>query len=158
MSDRTSTRDRRSGILLFLLGGLAVADGALGLWATFSPRGFYDDFPGGGRTWVSVDGPYNEHLVRDFGSLNLALAVMLAVAAVTLAPLIVRAVAVATIVYGVPHLIYHLRHLDPYDGSDAVANITSLSLAVLAPVAVLLLARESRVVAPGDPEPARTHA
>ena len=35
---------------------------------------FYDDFPGLGRSWVAADGPYNEHLVRDVGALNLALA------------------------------------------------------------------------------------
>ena len=39
-----------------------------------APKSFYEDFPGAGRVWVAVDGPYNEHLVRDVGSLNLALA------------------------------------------------------------------------------------
>ena len=46
---------------------LVVVGGSTGLWATLSPRSFYDEFPGGGRAWVAADGPYNEHLVRDFG-------------------------------------------------------------------------------------------
>ena len=53
---------------------LAISALVLGFWAAFDPRGFYANFPGGGRHWVSADGPYNEHLVRDFGSLNLGLA------------------------------------------------------------------------------------
>ena len=44
----------------------------VGLQALFTPRSFYDDFPLG-RGWVAMDGPYNQHLVRDVGSLNLAL-------------------------------------------------------------------------------------
>ena len=54
-----------------ILALLAITSVQLGLWATFAPRSFYEDFPGGGRNWVAVDGPYNEHLVRDFGALNL---------------------------------------------------------------------------------------
>ena len=58
----------------------ALADGDLGnlgvgFQALFTPRSFYDDFPIG-RGWVAMDGPYNQHLVRDVGSLNLALVVL----------------------------------------------------------------------------------
>ena len=52
---------------------LALSSGPIGLWATFAPKSFYEDFPGGGRHWVQLDGPYNHHLVTDFGALNLAL-------------------------------------------------------------------------------------
>jgi hypothetical protein len=48
-----------------------------GLWITLSPATFFNALPGFGRAWVSVDGPYNEHLLRDFGALNLALGVVL---------------------------------------------------------------------------------
>ena len=51
------------------LAALAVVGLSSGLWAEFSPRSFYDEFPGGGRAWVAANGPYNEHLVRDFGAL-----------------------------------------------------------------------------------------
>ena len=67
-------------ILIYLtFAGLLV-----GVWATLFPQSFYDDFPGAGRVWVSVDGPYNQHLIRDVGALNLALAVVAIVAFVTL--------------------------------------------------------------------------
>ena len=56
------------------LGYLAFVSLEVGIWAQFAPRSFYDDFPGLGRAWVRVDGPFNEHLVRDVGGLNLALA------------------------------------------------------------------------------------
>ncbi len=53
---------------------VAAGTGGVGLWAQAVPRSFYDDFPGMGRMWVAVDGPYNQHLVRDVGGLNLGLA------------------------------------------------------------------------------------
>ena len=62
----------RAGIAL-----LAAAFGAVGFWAQLAPQSFYDDFPGGGGTWVSALPPYNEHLVRDVGGLNLALVLLL---------------------------------------------------------------------------------
>src|SRR5207302_1968817 len=64
------------------LAGLAFVALELGVWATIAPRSFYNSFPGGGRHWVAVDGPYNEHLMRDFGGLNLALALVTIVALV----------------------------------------------------------------------------
>ncbi len=116
---------------------LVVVSGSLllvGLWATIAPRSFYDDFPGMGRVWVAVDGPYNEHLVRDVGSLNLALAFVAVLALITGSTLLARAAGGAALIYGVPHLLYHATHLDPYDTDDQVALIVSLSIAVLAAI------------------------
>jgi hypothetical protein len=113
----------------------------IGTWAAAWPRSFYDDFPGGGRSWVAADGPYNEHLVRDFGDLNLALAVVTLVALIAFTRSVVLAAALGWIVYQTPHLVYHLRHLDLYDTSDKVANVTSLVLALVLPIVVLLGAR-----------------
>ncbi|HEV7466077.1 MAG TPA: NAD(P)H-binding protein [Candidatus Dormibacteraeota bacterium] len=124
-----------------LLGLLALSSLVVGLWAQLAPRSFYDGFPGLGRHWVSVDGPFNEHLVRDVGGLNLALFLLLATAVVTLAPVAVRAAAAAALVYAVPHLAYHLTHLDPLGTADRVANVVALTLAVVAPLVVLALAR-----------------
>jgi hypothetical protein len=118
---------------------LLVAQGlVVGLWAALSPRSFYDDFPGGGRHWVAADGPYNEHLVRDFGSLNLALVAVTIVALVTLARPVVLAAAAAWILYSLPHLVYHLRHLDLYDTTDKVLNVAALTGALVLPVIVLV--------------------
>ena len=124
----------------------AVSTVAIGAWAAFAPRAFYDDFPGGGRAWVSADGPYNEHLVRDFGDLNLALALILVVAAVTLGRPLVTAVAAGTLVYQGLHFVYHLRHLDVYDTGDQVGNVVAFVLAVTLPVVVLVA--QARTPAP----------
>ena len=116
---------------------IAASSGVVGVWATAFPRSFYDDFPGAGRVWVAVDGPFNEHLVRDVGALNLALAFVAGLALITRHHLVARAAGGAALVYGVPHLLYHLLNLGPFDAGDAVAMIVSLALAVAAGVAAL---------------------
>jgi hypothetical protein len=133
-----------------LLAILAVSSAVVGVWAQFFPRSFYDSFPGLGRHWVAVDGPYNEHLVRDVGGLNLALVVVLVAAIVTLAPLLVRVAAVGYLVYALPHFIYHLHHLDAYDTADQIGNAVSLATTVVVPLVVLALTwseREARTPA-----------
>jgi hypothetical protein len=133
----------RSAVRIAL--ALLVAQGLIvGVWAAAWPRSFYDDFPGGGRTWVSADGPYNEHLVRDVGALNLALAVVTVVALIAFTRVVALAAALGWIVYQAPHLVYHLRHLDLYDTSDKVANVASLVLALVLPIVVLVGARRLR--------------
>jgi hypothetical protein len=112
-----------------------------GGWATVSPRAFFDTFPGAGHAWVAADGPYNEHLIRDFGALNLALAAVTIVAAVTLGRAVVIAAALAWLLYQVPHLVYHARHTDVYDSSDKVAVLAALALAVVLPVVILVAER-----------------
>lgn len=114
--------------LLVLAGGSLV----VGLWAQAFPRSFYDDFPGMGRVWVAVDGPYNEHLVRDVGGLNLGLAFVAVLALVTGSVVVARAAGGAALLFGVPHLVYHASHLDPFDAGDAVAMLGSLTMAALA--------------------------
>ena len=108
----------RDRVVRVVLAVWAVASVQLGIWATFAPRSFFDDYPGFGRHWVRVDGPYNEHFVRDFGALNLALAVVTIVALVTLSRPMVIAVAVAWLAWSVPHFVYHLRHLDAFSSTD----------------------------------------
>ncbi len=98
----------------------------IGLWALFAPRSFYDDFPGLGRTWVSVDGPYNEHLVRDVGALNLAVTALLLIAFVRLSRELVTVAGVVALVWGVPHALYHMFNTEALDSSDAVVSILGL--------------------------------
>lgn len=66
------------GGLLYLAASFLV----VGLWATFDPAGFYEDFPGGGRQWIAGDGPYNAHLTGDAGVGFLAVGVVLLLGAV----------------------------------------------------------------------------
>lgn len=119
------------------LGYLALIAVQIGVWAQFAPRSFYDDFPGVGRAWVSVDGPYNEHLVRDVGGLYLALAALVIAAIVTLSrPLVVTA-AIAVLVSGVPHLVYHLFNTDGLSTGDVVASLGGLALLTAIPIGLL---------------------
>jgi hypothetical protein len=129
-----SVTDRVIRSALAVLALIALVSG---VWASVAPRGFFDDFPGAGRSWLAPDGPYNEHLVRDFGALNLALAAVTIVALATLGRAVVVAAAVAWIAYTVPHLVYHARHLDVYDTTDQVGVIAGLGLALVLPAIVL---------------------
>lgn len=119
---------------------VVLAGGALlvGVWAQLFPRSFYDDFPGGGRVWVAVDGPYNEHLVRDVGGLQLALALVAIVALVTGSVLVARIAGGGALIFGVPHLVYHATHLETFDTSDKVAMMVSLSTAAAAGLLALM--------------------
>ena len=140
----TRTRWVRLGLAV-----LAVQGAVLGVWAGFAPRSFYDDFPGLGRHWVSVDGPYNEHLVRDVGWLNLALTVITVWAAISLARSLVLAVLVGWLVADLPHLVYHAAHLDGLSTSDGTAEIISLALGpAIAAALLVLVARGDDVVTP----------
>jgi hypothetical protein len=139
----------RVGLVLLGLVGLQV-----GVWASLAPRSFYDDFPGGGRTWVSMDGPYNEHLVRDFGALNLALTAVVVVALLTGARVATLCAALAWLVYSVPHFVYHARHLHVYDTSDKILNLVALGGAVVVSGAILLIAGRGQPT--GDRPPERT--
>jgi hypothetical protein len=136
-----------TGALRVLLAVLSVSATTVGAWAAFAPRAFYDNFPGLGQTWVAVDGPYNEHLVRDVGALNLALAVVTVSALVTLARSTIVASALAWLAYGLPHFVYHARHLGPFDATQAVAVLASVGSTSALALVVLWLER-SRAVSP----------
>jgi hypothetical protein len=129
-----------------LLAVLTASATTVGLWAAFAPRSFYENFPGLGQTWVAVDGPYNEHLVRDVGSLNLALAVVTLCALLTLARPTVIAAAAAWLAYGVPHLVYHARHLGPFDATQGFAVLASVGSTSELALAVLWLERSRTAV------------
>jgi hypothetical protein len=132
-------RDMTTRVLLIVI---AAGNALVGLWASVAPQSFYDEFPGAGRHWVAVDGPFNEHLVRDVGVLNLALMAVVIAALVRPARYLLQVVAGAELIYSLPHFLYHLTHLDPYGSSDKVALIGSLAVSVIAPI--LLLLRSSR--------------
>ncbi len=158
MTYRTAAR---LGLGYLLIGAITV-----GLWGTFGPRSFYDHFPGFGRIWVSPDGPYNEHLIRDFGALSLAMAVLLLAAAVLLTRHMVATAAIASLAGGVPHLIYHALNTDPLGTADNIASLTSLTVAAAFPLLLLWVAPRLDDTGPPSnnptpPRPARigaTHA
>jgi len=122
-----------SRLMLWILTFSALS---IGVQAEFSPRYFYDQFPFG-RGWVAMDGRYNEHLIRDFGALNLALFALTACAIFVGTRTIARVTAATWFVYSVPHLVYHLRHLSmPMPGAEKVVMIVSLAVPIVAAIVV----------------------
>jgi hypothetical protein len=133
----------------WLRGGMAVmavTPAVVGIWALVAPRGFYDDFPGGGHHWVAAVGPYDEHLVRDVGALYLGALVLLALAWAWLDRRLVQATLISYAVAALPHLIYHATALDGFSAGDGVAEIGGLALNVLLPLGLLFVTRTREVV------------
>lgn len=122
-------------VLLWLL---AISFVVVGAWALFLPASFHADFPLD-RAWVALDGPYNEHLVRDVGGLQLALAVVTGTAVRWSRYTAVAAVAV--LLFAIPHLAYHAWHLEPFGPTDAIAQLVALAVQVLVPVRLLMIVR-----------------
>ena len=130
---------------------------ALGLfvggWAAGLPQSFYDSFPGLGFIWISVDGPYNEHLIRDVGSLYLALSAASIAATFSRTADAGRVVGVAWAVFGIPHFAYHATHFAHMPAIDVVGSSVSLGASLLLGVVLMLPgSRRSRTTAT---EPAR---
>lgn len=141
----TPTAPRRSGgeRTARVLFALQAAVGALvGGWAEFAPRSFYRDFPGLDRHWLPPLGPYNEHLIRDIGGLNLGLGTAALVASLALTRSVAVCVAAGWLVYAVPHLVFHLMHAEPYPTADNVADVLALGIELLlTPLAAWLVWR-----------------
>jgi hypothetical protein len=119
---------------------LAAGQGATGLLARLDPQVFYDDFPFG-RSWVAVDGPYNEHLITDFGAALLAIAALCLVGVWWPTREVVIAAAVANIVLGAFHIAYHAGVADLLSRTDNILSFTSIGLGVLLGLMLLPLSR-----------------
>ena len=129
---------------------LALLSLVIGFWTQLAPRSFYDGFPGLGHAWVAADGPYNEHLLRDFGATNLALAVVMLAALLRPTVTLVRLAAFSSVVWQAPHTLYHLVHVDTLPAlGDQVAQSATLLLGVVVALGLLWDAGnlERRVVA-----------
>jgi hypothetical protein len=134
---RRYRRELRAGLVA--LGAPLLA---LGAWAVVAPQSWFDDFPGGGRHWVSAIGPYNEHLASDVGAFFLAIGALLVFAGIVLERRLVQAALGALLVFSTPHLVYHLTELDAYGTLDKVLNLISLGALVVVPLLMLPLTRE----------------
>src|SRR3954469_23800212 len=143
-----SARPRRLLVARALLGALTLTGATVGGWAQAAPATFYRSFPGFGRHWLPPLGPYNEHLVRDFGALNLGLAAAALVAAITLTRSATATAAAAWLVYSVPHLAFHAAHGAAFPAGDDIAVLATLSAAAAAAAAAWwLVATSSRALA-----------
>lgn len=132
---------RRLQIARVLLVALAVASIEVGIWALFFPRHFFERFPGAGRSWTAPLGVFNEHLVRDVGAFNLVLAMLFLWAAISADRRLITASALSSLLFSVPHLIFHAANLDPFSTGDAAAQMVALAFTVLAAVAAVVLVR-----------------
>jgi hypothetical protein len=120
---------------------LAVPSALIAVWILAAPRSFYDDFPGLGAIWVAPDGPFNEHLLRDYGAATLGLVVLTLCALVWLTRPLVLATGLAWLAASIPHVVYHLRNLEPYPADEHVALVGSLAVTPILAIVLLLTAR-----------------
>jgi hypothetical protein len=146
---------RHRGLIRLALIYMAVAVGLVAAWILIAPKHFYDEFPGPSH-WASALPPYNEHLIRDFGSAGLGLAVLAGLAAVWMERRLVQAAAIALFLGSLPHAIYHATTTESYSTADNIFSLAGLYLEVLLPLAVLYLATGRRQTA--ETAPASTSA
>lgn len=127
------SRWTKVALVLLALFGLPA-----GLWAGLAPASFFADYPGFGWEWVSPDGPYNEHLLRDVGWTWVGLGAVTVAALAAAKRSWARVAGVAWLLFALPHFLYHVVHLDVYDTTvDQVAvAVSTAALVVVAAVAV----------------------
>ena len=137
--DDPATRRRVLRAFLLLL---AIPQLAIGVWALADPQGWFTTFPGGGREWLPLYGPFDEHLVTDVGAYFLALGALLVMAAIWIERRLVIAAAITYLVFAVPHFIYHLGADDRLTSGDQVINGITTGLSVFAAAMLVVLSRE----------------
>jgi hypothetical protein len=131
--------ERHRGWIAGLLLVLGVPQGLLGVWALFAPHSFYANLGIGSGHWVAALGAYDEHLVRDIGSLFIGLGVLMVVAAIRLQRSLTYIAVAVWLTFAVPHTIWHMFNLGSYSTTDAVANVISLGWTVVGGLIVLAL-------------------
>lgn len=124
----------RTGLIV-----LAIPSVVIAAWSLISPRGFYDDFPGLGRHWVSALPPFNEHLLRDFGAANVTIALVLLGAAFFCERRLVQVAVVAFLLGSLPHFIYHLTTTGHYSTSDNIWSLGGFVVELLIAIGVWVL-------------------
>lgn len=123
---------------------LAVAAGYQGVWAAVFPLSFYEDFPGPGLHWVAMLGPYNEHLVRDVGALNLALLVLSGWALRRRTQEAMVVTGGAWVIYNAIHFLWHVLHLEVFGTIDKISVVGILGGLLVLSILLMLPAKETR--------------
>ncbi|GAA4585561.1 hypothetical protein GCM10023194_28590 [Planotetraspora phitsanulokensis] len=120
----------RGGLL-----ALAALQTVASVWQYAFPLSFYDDFP-----TVSLDPPYNEHLISDIGGLGLALTGMLYFAAWVLDSKVVLSALIGYLIYAATHFTFHVRHFDHFSLLEAVGVGTGLGIEVVLALVLVYIA------------------
>ncbi|MBF6288491.1 hypothetical protein IU457_20155 [Nocardia cyriacigeorgica] len=141
---RFEVNRRRWLIIRIILWVLTIQGIVVGAWAVVAPRSWYTGFPGLGMRWISADGPYNHHLAADVGAFFLALAAVTGAALYYGDSLLARVAGLGWVVFGVPHLIYHLVH------KPAEMGAGSFVLSVIAAALLPILGLAAILVAPAE--------
>lgn len=120
------------GGLLFFTGLCALLAGVIFAW----PTAFF------GLSWVNMGMAYNPHLLLDFGAKNLAVAVFLGGAAVTMNRTFVRTALAAYSTWAVAHFLIHLKYRPHFTAhaSETEANVLVAILGIGAVIPIALLA------------------
>ncbi|WP_019180736.1 hypothetical protein [Microbacterium yannicii] len=113
----------------------------VGVWAYFSPTTFFDSFPGVLGSWVSGDGPFNEHLIRDVGALYLALGGASVASLIWRSEYAYRVLGVAWTIFGSLHFAYHAFHLHHMPVVDAIGEMIALGVSLLLGIILLIPTR-----------------
>jgi hypothetical protein len=129
---------------------LALSAAYVGVWAAAFPLSFYRSFPLPGRGWVSMLGPYNEHLTRDVGGLYLALLVMTSWAVLRPSPELFRVAGWSWLVFNGVHLAFHSAHLGMFGTADKIGNIVALGGSLI--LSALLVIPERSIPQQSIPE------
>lgn len=102
---------------------VAALQAEIGIWGEAAPRSFYDNFPGFGRHWVAPIGPYDEHLMRDYASAEIGIAVLLVCAAIWFSRQLVLVAGASFLAGTLPHFIFHLTTTDDLPSIDNVLSL-----------------------------------
>ncbi|MFJ4223394.1 hypothetical protein [Microbacterium sp. NPDC089695] len=127
---------------------------ALGLfvggWAYLAAQSFYDSFPGVLGSWVSVDGPFNEHLIRDVGAMYLALAAASIGGLIRRSAAVFRVLGLAWTVFGGLHFAYHAMHLAHMDPESAIGEMVALGVSLALGIVLLIPERTGGAPTSGE--------
>lgn len=131
-------RERSIWVTAAAMGGVLAL---LGGWAFLWPGSFYADFPIPGAAWVSTLGPFDAHLITDFGAAQLGLAVIVVVAVWRRSLEALRIAMGGYVAFGALHFAYHLGSFEAFTTASALTQATALMAVVLLPAFVLYATR-----------------
>jgi hypothetical protein len=101
----------------------------------------YDDFPIPGAAWASTLGPFDAHLITDFGAAQVGLAVIVLVAVWRHSLEALRIAMGGYVAFGALHFAYHLGSFEAFTTASALTQATALMAVVLLPAFVLYATR-----------------